>query len=79
MLESRHRSSPRASASVEATNCDHTLFLSANQGFFYSLNVLLQASVALHASSWKQLLGTDVDGVATMTWAMSLPKHSGSE
>jgi hypothetical protein len=40
---------------------------------------LLQASVALHASSWKQLLGTDVNGVAAMTWAMSLPKHSGSE
>jgi hypothetical protein len=29
-------------------------------------NALLQASVALHASSWKQLLGTDVDDVAAM-------------
>jgi hypothetical protein len=43
MLESRHRSSPRASASSEATNCDHTLFLSANQGFFYSLNAMHKA------------------------------------
>ena len=47
--------------------------------FCLTPNVLLQASVALHASSWKQWLGTLVYVVAAMTWVMSLPKHSGSE
>jgi hypothetical protein len=42
-------------------------------------NAALQARVALNASSWKRLLGTDVDVAAVMTWTMSLPKHSGSE